>query len=42
MIAYLKGRIISKRNGSVIIDVKDVGYQVAVGENLFNELLLGS
>ncbi len=42
MIAYLKGRIISKRNSSVIIDVKDVGYQVAVGENLFNELVLGS
>lgn len=42
MIAYLKGRIISKRNGSVIIDVKDVGYQVMVGENLFNELLLGT
>lgn len=42
MIAYLKGRIISKRNGSIIIDVKDVGYQVALGESLFNELLLGS
>ncbi len=42
MIAYLKGRIISKRNSSVIIDVKDVGYQVTLGENLFNELLLGT
>ncbi len=42
MIAYLKGRIISKRNGSIIINVKDVGYQVALGDNLFNELLLGA
>ena len=41
MIAYLRGKIISKNLNSMIIDVSGVGYQVFSGEKFLNELGLG-
>lgn len=41
MIAYLRGKIISKNLNSMIIDVGGVGYQVFSGEKFLNELGLG-
>lgn len=38
MIAYLRGQIINKTSGYVIVEVNGLGYQVFVGENLGNEL----
>jgi Holliday junction DNA helicase RuvA len=38
MIAYLRGQIINKASGYVIVEVNGLGYQVFVGENLGNEL----
>lgn len=38
MIAYLRGQIINKASGYVIVEVNDLGYQVFVGENLGSEL----
>jgi Holliday junction DNA helicase RuvA len=38
MIAYLRGQIINKANNYLIVEVSGLGYQVFVGENLFNEL----
>lgn len=41
MIAFLRGQIIAKRLGSVIIENNNIGYQVSVGERFFNSLVLG-
>lgn len=38
MIAYLRGQIINKASGYVIVEVNGLGYQVFIGENLGNEL----
>lgn len=38
MIAYLRGQIINKASGYVIVEVNGLGYQVFVGENLGSEL----
>ncbi len=40
MISFLRGKIISKANNHVILDVHDIGYQIFVGENFLNELKL--
>lgn len=40
MIAFLRGQIIAKRLGSVIIENNDIGYQVLVGERLLNSLTI--
>lgn len=42
MIAYLKGKIISKNNNSVVCLVAGIGYQVFCGENTLNAFLLGT
>jgi Holliday junction DNA helicase RuvA len=41
MIAYLKGRVINKTVGGVIINVSDIGYQVFVGETFWAEIKIG-
>ena len=38
MIAFLKGRVISKNNNSVVVLVQDIGYQVFCGENFLNNI----
>jgi Holliday junction DNA helicase RuvA len=38
MIAFLKGRVISKNNTAAVVLVQDVGYQVFCGENFLNTL----
>ena len=40
MIAFLRGQIIAKRLGSVIIVNNNIGYQVLVGERLLNSLTI--
>lgn len=42
MISFLRGHLISKSTGYVIIEVRDIGYQVYVGENLLQELTVGA
>ena len=42
MIAFLRGKIIAKLNGRLILEVQDIGYEIFVGEKLFNELNVGS
>jgi holliday junction DNA helicase RuvA len=41
MIAYLKGKIINKGNGFVIIAVNDLGYKVFVSQNFLAEMPMG-
>ena len=41
MIAYLKGKIINKGQGYIILDAKDVGYQVFVNPTQYTELDIG-
>lgn len=41
MIAYLRGRIISKSSNYAILEVNNIGYQIFVGENFLNELKIG-
>lgn len=38
MIAYLKGEISSKTTNQLILDVRDVGYQLEISDQTFNEL----
>jgi Holliday junction DNA helicase RuvA len=40
MIAYLKGKIKNKGNGSVILEVNNVGYQVFVAPPLYADLVI--
>lgn len=40
MISFLRGQILAKLTGSIILEVHDIGYQVFVGENLYNDLKL--
>ena len=40
MIAYLKGKIIHKGNGIVILENNNIGYKIFLGEELFNEISL--
>ncbi len=41
MIAYLKGKIINKGQGYIILDVKDVGYQVFINPTMYTALEIG-
>lgn len=41
MIAFLRGKITAKPVGSVVLDVRDVGYEIFVGENFHNDLKIG-
>lgn len=41
MIAFLRGRIINKNANYLIIETSDIGYQVFVGENFWNDVRLG-
>lgn len=41
MIAYLKGKVINKTAGGVIINVSNIGYQVFIGETLGAEIKIG-
>ena len=41
MIAYLRGKIKNKRQGYIILDVRDVGYKVFVNETVYTELDIG-
>lgn len=42
MIAYLRGKIISKSLNYAILEVNNIGYQIFIGENFLNELKIGS
>ena len=41
MIAYLRGKIISKSSNYAILEVNNIGYQVFIGENFLSELKIG-
>ncbi len=41
MIAYLKGKIITKNNNYIILETNGIGYQIFVGENFSANLKLG-
>ncbi len=41
MIAYLRGKILNKGEGFVIIDIRDVGYKVFVNPTQYTELDIG-
>jgi Holliday junction DNA helicase RuvA len=41
MIAYLRGKIISKSLNYAILEVNNIGYQVFIGENFLSELKIG-
>ncbi len=41
MISFLRGKVIAKLTSSVILDVRDVGYEIFVGENFHNDLKIG-
>ncbi|NLZ74781.1 Holliday junction branch migration protein RuvA [Candidatus Falkowbacteria bacterium] len=41
MIAYLRGKIISKSSNYIILEVNNIGYQIFAGENFLNELKVG-
>lgn len=42
MIAYIKGKIISKNNNSVVCLISGIGYRVFCGEDTLNTLSLGA
>ncbi|MCX6800071.1 MAG: Holliday junction branch migration protein RuvA [Candidatus Falkowbacteria bacterium] len=41
MIAYLRGKIINKRNSYLVINVRDIGYKVFVSSKKFDEVSVG-
>ncbi len=41
MVSHLKGKIINKGQGFVIIDVNNVGYKVFVNETMYAEFSIG-
>jgi holliday junction DNA helicase RuvA len=41
MIAYIKGKILNKRKNYLIVDVRDIGYQIYVNPTLFAEVMTG-
>lgn len=41
MISYLRGKIIYKNNGSLILDVAGVGYGISLSERLLQEVKVG-
>jgi len=41
MISFLRGKVNFKLTNSVILDVRDVGYEIFVGENFYNDLQVG-
>lgn len=42
MIAFLRGKIIAKLSGRLVLEVHDVGYEIFVGEKLLNEFNIGN
>ncbi len=42
MISYLKGKILAKTKGQIILEVNQVGYRVALSESWFLDLSVGS
>jgi len=42
MISFLRGKVLNKSNNYITLDVRDVGYQVFVGEAFLNELKIGT
>lgn len=38
MIAYLKGKLALKQTGSIIVDVRDVGYEVEISSQTYDQL----
>ena len=42
MISYLKGKILNKGNGFVILETNDIGYQVFVNPTMYADLSIGS
>lgn len=42
MIAFLRGRVLSKGTNYAIIETANIGYQVFAGENFLNDLKIGS
>ncbi|MBN2854408.1 Holliday junction branch migration protein RuvA, partial [Patescibacteria group bacterium] len=40
MIAYLKGKIIHKGSGIIILENNNIGYKVFLGEEFFNSISL--
>ena len=41
MIRFLRGIVIAKTRGEMVLDVRDVGYKVAVGVRVYEEFGLG-
>ncbi len=42
MIAFLRGKIIAKLSGRLILETNNIGYEIFVGEKIFNEFNVGS
>jgi len=41
MIAYLKGKILAKPRGQIILDVNQIGYRISVSESWFQDMIVG-
>ncbi|HNX11161.1 MAG TPA: Holliday junction branch migration protein RuvA [bacterium] len=42
MISYLRGKILAKTKGQIILDVNQVGYRLAIAETWLAELVIGA
>jgi len=41
MLAFIKGEVIAKRLGSIIVENNNLGYQIMVGEKIWEEANVG-
>ena len=41
MLAFIKGEVIAKRLGSTIVENNNLGYQIMVGEKIWEEANVG-
>ena len=42
MIAYLRGKVINKRNNYLILNVHDVGYKIFISSKKYDEVVIGN